>query len=226
MTMNALENSWSADELEEELTALFIKLFEDELRPLADDINVYGAPHLGSFSLVERNIDQDGLAVQRETTEERIRYLFKAWRHRNPQRGLHFLRTYLTVIFGDRATANQLWQKKGEPYPEATYTADEIAARGESESDYYLTSRVRVDLDSDIVPDKLVRSLRSAVAARLLLNLRIGKFMAMTVGTASTFMPVTAMRLSGSLDDDPAIIGAADGLWQYANFTLPGDMNA
>jgi len=115
MTMSPLVHSHAANALEAELKDLFISLYEDVLRETADDINVYGAPHLGSFGLVEKNIDGDGLTVLRETTEARIRYLFRAWRHRNPQRGMHFLSTYLACIFGDNADSAQLWQKKSEP---------------------------------------------------------------------------------------------------------------
>lgn len=196
MTMNPLVHSHAANALEAELKDLFIALYEESLRELADDINVYGAPHLGSFALVEKNIDADGLTVLRETTEARIRYLFRAWRHRNPQRGMHFLRTYLACIFGDNADSAQLWQKKSEPYPTALKTELEVTQDGESLSDYFLTSRVRVDIGSDLIPDQLARSIRSAVAARILLNLRILKRVQTSVGLASVVSCVSVGRLS------------------------------
>lgn len=196
MTMNPLVHSHAATHLEAEMKDLFIKLYEDFLKDTADDINVYGAPHLGSFSLIERNVDMDGLTALRETTEERIRYLFTAWRHSNPQRGMHFLRTYLACIFGNNAEAAQLWQKTTEAYPTAVKTELEISNDGESLSDYYLTSRVRVDIGSDLLPDQLARSMRSAVAARILLNLRILKRMESSVGMASVLTAVMVGRLS------------------------------
>lgn len=202
MTMNPLVHSHAATDLEAELKDLFIQLYTNLLSETADDINVYGAPHLGSFSLIERNVDMDGLTALRETTEARIRYLFTAWRHRNPQRGMHFLRTYLACIFGENAEAAQLWQRKDEDYPTALKTEAEIAADGDDLNDYYLTSRVRVDIGSDLLPDQLARSMRSAVAARILLNLRILKRMESTLGTANVVSAVMVGRLSSTVSNE------------------------
>ena len=179
--LRPLQNSHEASELEAELKDLFIKVYADTMASTADDINAYGAPHLGSFGLVERNIDRDGLSVLRETTEARIRYLFRSWRHLNPERGLHFLRLYLSALFGDAWVAEQLWQRKDQPYPTALATTAEV---GDSR-DYFLTSRVRVDVDSEIVPAKILSSLRSAIAARILLTVRIGRTFRAGVGVAA-----------------------------------------
>jgi len=186
-------------ELEAELKDLFIKVYADTMAATADDINVYGAPHLGSFGLVERNIDRDGLSVLRETTEARIRYLFRSWRHLNPERGLHFLRLYLSALFGDSWTAEQLWQRKDQPYPTALATTAEV---GDSE-DYFLTSRVRVDVDSEIVPAKILYSLRSAIAARILLTVRVGRTFRSSVGTATIAYNWHVFRIGKYGDFDP-----------------------
>lgn len=177
--LRPLQNSHEASELEAELKDLFIKVYADTMAATADDINVYGSPHLGSFGLVERNIDRDGLSVLRETTEARIRYLFRSWRHLNPERGLHFLRLYLSALFGDAWTAEQLWQRKDQPYPTALATAAEVGGS----RDYFLTSRVHVDIDSEIVPAKILSSLKSAIAARILLTVRVGRTFGAGVGT-------------------------------------------
>lgn len=182
--LRPLQHSHDATSLEAELKDLFIKLYADSMAATADDINVYGAPHLGSFALVERNVDQDGLTVLRETTEGRIRYLFKAWRHRNPERGLHFLRLYLAALFSNGATVRQLWQKKSEAYPTFLRSMEEITDSGDSIGDFFLTSRVRVDVDTEILPAKLLASLKSAVAARILLNVRVGRALTSAVGVA------------------------------------------
>lgn len=185
--------------MEAELKDLFIKVYADTMADTADDINVYGAPHLGSFGLVERNIDRDGLSVLRETTEARIRYLFRSWRHLNPERGLHFLRLYLSALFGDSWTAEQLWQRKDQPYPTALATTAEV---GDSE-DYFLTSRVRVDVDSEIVPAKILSSLRSAIAARILLTVRVGRTFRSSVGTAAIAYNWHVFRIGKYGDFDP-----------------------
>lgn len=171
--LRPLQRSHAATELEAELKDLFIRLWTESMADTADDINVYGAPHLGSFGLVERSVERDGLSVLRETTDERIRYLFRGWRHRNPERGLHFLRLYLSALFGDAWTVEQLWQRKTAPYPTDLVTKAE--AESESGNPFFLTSRVRVDVDSEIVPAKILASLRSAVAARILLTVRVGR---------------------------------------------------
>lgn len=175
LALKPLQHSWEANDLEADIKAITLQLFEQFLRAQSDEINVYGAPHLGSFALVERNVSRDGLTVLRQGDESPMRYLFKAWRYRNPRRGFHFLRTYLTVLFGTVHQVDQLWQKKSFPYPTALKSGEEMGWDGESESDYYLTSRVRVDLDTDLVPDRVLRSLRTTVAARFLLDVRIRK---------------------------------------------------
>lgn len=198
--MKPLQGSWEFRTLEAELKALFIKLYEDSMKATADDINVYGAPHLGSFSLVERNTEQEGLVVLRETSEDRLRYLFRAWRFQNPDRGLHFLRTYVRCIWGDGQNVDQLWQKKSENYPTALATKGEIASRGESENDYYLTSRVRVDLDTDLVPDRIIRALRSSVPARFLLNMRVAKFGLVETSVAQVFRGYSIVHAAGDFE--------------------------
>lgn len=189
-------------ELEAELKDLFIKVYADTMADTADDINVYGAPHLGSFGLVERNIDRDGLSVLRETTEARIRYLFRSWRHLNPERGLHFLRLYLSALFGDSWTAEQLWQRKDQPYPTALATTAEVGGS----QDYFLTSRVRVDIDSEIVPAKILSSLRSAIAARILLTVRVGRTFGTGVGVAALAYNWHVFRIGkyGDFDAPPS----------------------
>lgn len=219
LPMKPLQNSWAATQLEQELKDLLIKLYDDEMRAQADDINVYGAPFLGSFSLVERNVTQDGLTVLRQDDETAMRYLFKAWRFRNPQRGFHFLRTYLQCLFGSVYEVDQLWQKKTEPYPTFLLSKQEIGFAGESESDFYLTSRIRVDLDTTIVPDRIIRSLRTTIAARFLLDIRIAKRQQTTFGVANALGGTCVAKFKGEtiaprtiLKTEPAFAGAGNAV--------------
>lgn len=175
LPMKALQNSWTATPLEQELKDLFVQLYDEHLREQADAIHLYATPHLGPLDLVARYVNADGLVLLRDADESRMRYLFNAWRHRNPKRGLHFLRTYLRVLWGGYRVAEQLWQRKDSPYPTALKTRAEIGAAGESESNYYLTSRVRVDLDTEMVPGDVLKALASALAARFVLNMRVVK---------------------------------------------------
>ena len=196
MSITPIDNSHVVNQLEFEMRDLLTGLYRDYIQTEIDDINVYGAPHQGSFALIERLIDQEGLTVMRETAEENIRYLFNAWRNRNPQRGLHFLRTYLTSLFGQDVIAEQLWQLKAATYPTHLRTMTEIQAAGENVSDYFLTSRVRVEVITEILPENVASSLRAAVAARILLNIRIGQRTMTQLGFGQACSLVSVLRLS------------------------------
>lgn len=188
-----LSKSHAATDLEADLRDLFIDVFEQLLKVKQDAINVYGAPHLGGLDLVTRNIEMDGLSFIRNDNYQSLYYLLKSWKHLNPERGLHFLRTYVRAIFGLRSEVSQLWQKKSEPYPNHLRAESEV----ESETDYFLTSRVRVDLDTEIVPDRIVRTMRTAAPARLVLDVRIVKSLPLTVGIAQTIRGVCIASVSG-----------------------------
>lgn len=194
--MRPLSESFANDEVESELRDLMVELYNETLAEKDSEINVYGAPHLGPFSLVERWIAQDGLSVIRQNDEAALRYLFKAWRSRNPRRGTHFLAVYLRVLFGDFEIAQLHMPKLGE-YPEGLKSELEITQAGESLDDYYLTSRLRVDLTADVVPERILRAMKSTVAARLILQVRVSKRSRMSVGTAQVFYGVNVGRASG-----------------------------
>lgn len=190
--LKPLQASWSVDQLELENKDLFIKVYREELQELLDEINVFGAPHLGSFDLVSRVVSADGLALINDQDEARMRAIFKAWRLLNPERGLHFLRFYLRLLFTDNFDLYQLWQKKSLPYTENMKRREAIIAAGEAETDYFLTSRVRVDLNDDenFVPDQIIRALRTTLAARFVLEVRLSRFMASSgamAGVASSW---------------------------------------
>ena len=174
--MKPLQESWDASQLEKELKDLFIRLYDEHLRPLADEINVYGAPHLGNIDLLEKVVTADGLAILRDEDEAKMQYLFKAWRHLNPERGLHFLRTYLRVLFGEGQQVDQLWQKKSLPYPTGLKTRLEIEGAAEAMADYFLTSRVRADLDTLLLTERVKDALKTSLAARFVLEVRVAKF--------------------------------------------------
>jgi hypothetical protein len=55
-------------------------------------------------------------------------------------------------------------------------TLDELIAEGESTGNFFLTSRLQVTITADgafIVPGSIINSIRTAMAARLVLDLRI-----------------------------------------------------
>lgn len=207
--MKPLIKSHAATQLEDELRNLFIKLYKEELGEITDEINVYGAPHIGPFSLVEREVAKDGLAVLRTTDEDAIRYLFKAWRFQNPRRGMHFLRTYLQVLFKGNHEVSQLWQAKALPYPTGLRAESEIPGVV-PEKDYWLTSRLRVDIDADTVPAILERTLRTALAARFVIDVRAAKYGRTITGTVGAAGGGVLMR-AGNIVPPPKFNPTEDG---------------
>jgi hypothetical protein len=177
-----LQNSHEADGLEAELKALFKLMFDGQIRPAERTINTVGTPHIGPFDQVERAVKSEGLALQRRGGEDAMRYLFRAWRARNPKRGLHMLRAYLQVLWPNGWTMDQMWQDKAETYPTLTAT---------DEGNHFLTSRVHVQISSGVSDGSDVlavsQSLRSVLAARFLLNVSVKQQSEVPLGIATLF---------------------------------------
>lgn len=169
--LDPLANSHTADDVEADLQAAFIEVFEDTLRAQLSAINGYGAPHRASFAVVERFTKADGLAMERRANAEAyMAQLFRAWRALNPRRGTQFLRYYLQLLWPGRWTLTQLWQDPAKPYPEH---ASPTEAPGRM-----LTSRVllTLELEGDETGaelSRLVGSFRATIPARLVLDTAI-----------------------------------------------------
>ncbi len=120
-----LEASYAENDVEDDLKRLFLDLFNDMMAPEVFDVNVSGAAHLGSFDLVRKAVNTDGLVLlQGDREEAATRYLYRAWKSGDVQgRGLHFLKTYLQMLFPNQCEIEQLWQDKDYPYPTALYTS-------------------------------------------------------------------------------------------------------
>jgi len=116
-----LEASYAENEVEADLKRLFLDLFSAKLSADSFDANVLGVAHLGSFDLVRKAVNMDGLVLlQGDREEAATRYLYRAWNSRNVQgRGIHFLRTYLQMLFPNLCEVEQLWQDKSLPYPQS-----------------------------------------------------------------------------------------------------------
>lgn len=115
-----LRESFANGKIEEELKTLFGELFEGVAHDTFD-ASVLGTPHLGSFELVRRTVNHDGLVLLKgEREEAATRYLYRAWKSGDVQkRGLHFLRTYLQLLFPGASEVKQLWHDKRFPYGDA-----------------------------------------------------------------------------------------------------------
>ena len=107
-----------------------------------------------------------GSPLMRRNDENAMRYLFRAWRARNPKRGLHMLRCYLQLLWPGDHLVEQLYQLKAAPYPQDLGPADT--------PDRYLTSRVRVAITSSDYTgadvEASIPSIRSVVPARIVLE--------------------------------------------------------
>lgn len=217
--MTPLVESFANGALEAELRDLFVRLYDETLAEKAQEIDVYGAPHLGPFPLIERHVAQDGLSVIRQDNEAALRYLFKAWRFRNPRRGTHFLATYLRVLFGDYEI-DQLYQKKSAAYPTLLRSEGDIEQLGHSLADYFLTSRLRVQLTTSIVPERILAAMKSVVAARLILQVRIAQSTRTEVGTAQICYGQAIARMTGELQ-----VRKRESTQQYAMTTRFGGSN-
>lgn len=112
-----LQHSAAVTQIERELKDLFVELFAMVGKDTFD-AGVLGAAHLGSFDLVRKMVNHDGLVLLRGAREESAtRYLYRAWKSGDVQkRGLHFVRTYLQLLFPGEASVKQLWHDKRHPY--------------------------------------------------------------------------------------------------------------
>jgi len=217
-----LQNSWANNSLESDLKQLTVDLYTNNLKASADAINVYGAPYLGTADLVKKFIQQDGLTIINTDNDTDQMYVFKAWRYRNPRRGLHFARLYLQTLYPNNFTIDQLWQKTSAPYPTSLATTNDMADYGYNPASYWRTSRVRVDLTTTAnVPVQILTSLRTTLAARFVLELRVKASMATETGTATVMTACQIVRTvsnaapgvpmgSESIRMSPLYMGAAN----------------
>jgi len=206
MDLKPLQLSAEYDNLESEFKALFLSLYRKRLNEPVVDANTLGMPHLGPDTFISRGLNNDGLALLNDTTSEKTRMLFKAWRYLNPQRGTKFLEFYLRALFGDVYTIDQLWCKKAGQYPVDVMSESEMLAAGENEADWFLTSRLRVDIETEIVPERILRAARTAIAARFVLELRAARRTKLTFPLGMIAYSVNVVRSSGTaLYQQPAI---------------------
>lgn len=167
-----LRNSHEADQLETELKGLFMAMFAQFVRPGLDAVATVGAPHLGDLDQLERAVKMDGIALQRSTDADAMRYLHKSFRARNPKRGLHMLRAYLRVLFGDgNWELTQRWHEASAPYPTALHA--------EPGPGRFLTTRLHAKVASNGLartPELMAQAFRSVLPARMLLDVSLMTF--------------------------------------------------
>lgn len=190
-----LRASHEANDVETELKALFMLMLDAFLRPGERQVNTIGTPHLGPFTQVERAVKSEGLALFRRSDENAMRFLFRAWRARNPKRGLHMLRTYLQLLWPNDWSVSQLHQAKNKPYPLDLYNVEG--------PDRYRTSRVLVGIASGDASEEevlgVIPALRSVVPARILLDIILLNQMEQDIAMANAAHFISAQRFEGTL---------------------------
>lgn len=184
--LTALEHSFAQNNLEKEIKALFINLFKDQLGTKSFNAFVLGSPHLGDFDLVQKSINSDGISLLRSNGEEiATRYLYRAWKSGDVQkRGLHILRMYIKLLFGNLAEVTQQQHSIHEEYP--TKLVDYSPEVGLLE-DHFLTSRIFVDIDTSLADESIKRiasSVQSLLPARFVPEIR---FRTLTTKSSMTF---------------------------------------
>jgi hypothetical protein len=211
--MGPLRRSHEADDVESELKALFLSLHEQYLKGIERDMQTLGVPHLGGQSQFERAVKAEGLALLGTGDSQALRYVFKAWKARNPRRGLHMLKLYLQLLWPNSWECNQLWQNKSAPYPTDLSKADG--------GNHYLTSRVDVRISAgastggDVAT--VAPALRSVLPARIVLTLAIEQAVESEIQVAGAmYAGMVFQQFDGTIDriDDPLEMGA--GAYQGA----------
>lgn len=163
--------------IENELKQLFIALFQELLRTKFRRIDHYGYPHLldeSDFETVQRFIKLEGLSLLNREIDNQpyMREVFRAWRGQHSRRGLGFLEFYLQMLWPDAWT---IVQHKHSIAQKENYPFNTVIESGGD----FLTSRVSVFLDPNLIPDfgelaKITPALKRVVPARIVLGFAIG----------------------------------------------------
>jgi hypothetical protein len=141
-----LERQYAHDGLESALSRAIVQVMTDELQASLQDLLDYGAPHLGSRTVVERFTKLDGLAVLRRpvTADVLMRVIYANWASIASERGLGFLQFVLQMLWPDQWQIIRLWHSIpfANQYPRFL-NESESATR-------FLTSRIRIRLDNSV----------------------------------------------------------------------------
>jgi hypothetical protein len=200
-SLTPLEKSGCASQAESDLMTLATRLAVEFLGAEADDIRVLAMPHEGSADLIHKALLRDGLVLPQGGLDDApLRQLYRAWQAGNCQgRGLHFLRTYLQLLFPNQCAVEQLWCTE-DSYPDP---ADDLwwmprwgddglmfdgswrygmAIEGRTrdstldESGVFLSSRIRVSLNHETADTMAVISMSDVfgdlLAARFVVEVR------------------------------------------------------
>lgn len=141
-----IDRQHAHDGLERALSLAVAQVMADELQASLQDLVDYGAPHLGSRTVVERFTKLDGLAVLRRpvTADVLMRVIYANWASLASERGLGFLQFVLQMLWPDQWQIARLWHS-------IPFASQYPRFLNESESaNRFLTSRIRIRLDDSV----------------------------------------------------------------------------
>lgn len=141
-----IDRQYAHDGLERALSRAVAQVIADELQVSLQDLVDYGAPHLGSRTVVERFTKLDGLAVLRRpvTADVLMRVIYANWASLASERGLGFLQFVLQMLWPDQWQVVRLWHS-------IPFASQYPRFLNESESaNRFLTSRIRIRLDDAV----------------------------------------------------------------------------
>lgn len=140
---------YEANRIETALSAIFRQVFDEMLGNGLNDLMNYGAPFLGSSTVVERFSKQDGLVVLRrpDTSAKIMRIIYANWSSLASNQGLAFLEFVLQMLWPDQWQIYRLYHPKTTQAQLNLYPALLVTAEN---SQTFLTSRIRVMMDTNI----------------------------------------------------------------------------
>ena len=141
-----IDRQHAHDGLERALSRAVAQVMADELQPNLQDLVDYGAPHLGSRTVVERFTKLDGLAVLRRpvTADVLMRVIYANWASLASERGLGFLQFVLQMLWPDQWQIARLWHS-------IPFASQYPRFLNETETETrFLTSRIRIRLDDSV----------------------------------------------------------------------------
>ena len=168
-----IDRQHAHDGLERALSRAVAQVMADELQASLQDLVDYGAPHLGSRTVVERFTKLDGLAVLRRpvTADVLMRVIYANWASLASERGLGFLQFVLQMLWPDQWQVVRLWHPiaRANNYPYFLSETENIGS--------FLTSRINIRLDEAVDISELsevVPVLRRLVPANIIAKIVYG----------------------------------------------------
>ena len=145
-------NNRRSSGLETAMAKAFKQVFADVFQEQIQDLLDYGAPHIGSPTVVERFSKQDGLVVLRRpvTSDTLMRVIYANWSSMASERGLGFLEFVLRMLWTDQWQIKRMWHPINSFMNYPRYIVDE------ERPNHFLTSRIRITIDESVDLNEII----------------------------------------------------------------------